>query len=62
MCNPDFAALARAFGARGYTIANAAEAADVVAESMSAKGPVVIEVRSDVLQTIDRSLAAAASR
>ncbi|MGF6313243.1 acetolactate synthase-1/2/3 large subunit [Bradyrhizobium sp. i1.8.4] len=61
LCNPDFAALARAFGAQGYTIANSAEAADVVAESMSAKGPVVIEVRSDVLQTIDRSLAAAAS-
>lgn len=61
LCNPDFAVLARAFGAQGYTITNAAEATDVVAEAMSAKGPVVIEVRSHVLQTIDRSLAAAAS-
>lgn len=59
LSNPDFAALARAFGAQGYTITNAAQAADVVAEAMSAKGPVVIEVRSDVRQTIDRSLAAA---
>jgi acetolactate synthase I/II/III large subunit len=60
LSNPDFAALARAFGAQGYTIENAEQAAEVVAEAMSAKGPAVIEVRSDVLQTIDRSLAAAA--
>ena len=59
--NPDFAALARAFGAQGYTITNAAEAATVVAEAMSARGPVVIEVRSDVRQTIDRSIAAASA-
>jgi acetolactate synthase I/II/III large subunit len=59
LSNPDFAALARAFGAQGYTITNAAQAAEVVAEAMSAKGPVVIEVRSDVRQTPDRSLAAA---
>ena len=59
LSNPDFAALARAFGAQGYTITNAAQAAEVVAEAMSAKGPVVIEVRSDVRQTIDRSLVAA---
>jgi acetolactate synthase I/II/III large subunit len=58
LSNPDFAALARAFGAQGYTITNAAEVADVVAEAMSVTGPVVIEVRSDVCQTIDRSLAA----
>jgi acetolactate synthase-1/2/3 large subunit len=60
LSNPDFAALARAFGAQGYTITNAAQAAEVVAEAMSANGPVVIEVRSDVRQTIDRSLVAAA--
>ncbi|MBR1155822.1 thiamine pyrophosphate-dependent enzyme [Bradyrhizobium sp. JYMT SZCCT0428] len=59
LSNPDFAALARAFGAQGYTITNAAQAAEVVAEAMSAKGPVVLEVRSDVRQTPDRSLAAA---
>jgi acetolactate synthase-1/2/3 large subunit len=60
LSNPDFAALARAFGAQGFTITNVAQAAEVVAESMSASGPVVIEVRSDVRQTIDRSLVAAA--
>lgn len=60
LSNPDFAALARAFGAQGYTITDAAQAAEVVAEAMSATGPVVVEVRSDVHQTIDRSLAAVA--
>jgi acetolactate synthase-1/2/3 large subunit len=60
LSNPDFTALARAFGAQGFTITNAAQAAEVVAEAMSANGPVVIEVRSDVRQTIDRSLVAAA--
>jgi acetolactate synthase-1/2/3 large subunit len=60
LSNPDFAALARAFGAQGFTITNAAQAAEVVAEAMSANGPVIIEVRSDVRQTIDRSLVAAA--
>jgi acetolactate synthase-1/2/3 large subunit len=59
LSNPDFAALARAFGALGYTITNAAQATEIVAEAMSANGPVVIEVRSDVRQTIDQSLAAA---
>lgn len=61
LSNPDFAALARAFGAQGYTITNAAQVAEVVAEAMSANGPVVIEVRSDVRQTLDRSLAAASA-
>jgi acetolactate synthase-1/2/3 large subunit len=59
LSNPDFAALARAFGAQGYTITNAAQAAEIVAEALSAKGLAVIEVRSDVRQTLDRSLAAA---
>jgi acetolactate synthase-1/2/3 large subunit len=59
LSNPDFAALAQAFGAQGYTITNAAQAAEIVPEAMSAKGPVVVEVRSDVRQTIDRSLPAA---
>jgi acetolactate synthase I/II/III large subunit len=59
LSNPDFAALARAFGAQGYTIANVAQAAEILPEAMSAKGPVVIEIRSDVRQTLDRSLAAA---
>ena len=59
LSNPDFATLARAFGAQGYTITNASQAAEIVAEAMSAKGPAVVEVRSDVRQTIDRSIAAA---
>ena len=59
LSNPDFVALARAFGAQAYTITDAAQAAEVVAAAMSTNGPVVIEVRSDVRQTIDRSLAAA---
>jgi len=59
LSNPDFAALARAFGAQGYTITNAVQAAEIVPEVMSAKGPVLVEVRSDVRQTIDRSFPAA---
>jgi acetolactate synthase-1/2/3 large subunit len=59
LSNHDFAALARTFGAQGYTITNAAQAAEIVAEAMSSNGLVVIEVRSDVRQTIDQSLAAA---
>ncbi|WP_065752168.1 thiamine pyrophosphate-dependent enzyme [Bradyrhizobium paxllaeri] len=61
LSNPDFIALARAFGAQGYTITDAAHVAEIVTEAMSANGPVVIEVRSDVRQTIDRSLAAASA-
>lgn len=59
LSNPDFAALARAFGAQGYTVTNAAQAAEVVAQAMSTDSPAVIEVRSDVRQAIDRSLVAA---
>jgi acetolactate synthase-1/2/3 large subunit len=59
LSNPDFAALARAFGAAGYCISNAADAAAIVAEAMSMKGPVLIEVRSDVRQSPDKSIAAA---
>jgi acetolactate synthase-1/2/3 large subunit len=59
LSNPDFAALARAYGAVGYCVSDAGQAAAVVAEAMSAKGPVVIEVRSDVRQSLEKSLAAA---
>jgi acetolactate synthase-1/2/3 large subunit len=59
LSNPDFAALARAYGAAGFCISDAGQATSVVAEAMSAKGPVVIEVRSDVRQSLDKSLAAA---
>ncbi|MCK1549643.1 decarboxylase [Bradyrhizobium sp. 177] len=58
LSNPDFAALARAFGAKGFIIEDAESAPSTVAEAMTTKGPVVIEVRSDVRQTLDKSLAA----
>jgi len=58
LSNPDFAALARAYGAAGYCISEARNVAGVVAEAMSVRGPVVIEVRSDVRQSLDKSLAA----
>ncbi|EIG57878.1 thiamine pyrophosphate-dependent enzyme [Bradyrhizobium sp. WSM1253] len=56
LSNPDFAALARAFGAKGFVVEDAESAPSTVAEAMTAKGPVVIEVRSDVRQTLDKSL------
>ena len=59
LSNPDFAALARAFGAQGYTITDAAHAAQIVAQAMTSTGPAVIEVQCDVRQTVDRSLAMA---
>src|SRR4051794_26973957 len=36
LSNPDFASLAQAFGAHAFTITNAAQATEVVAEAMSA--------------------------
>lgn len=57
LTNPDFAALARAFGAKGYVIRDAAQAARTVAEAMAEQGPTVIEILCDVRQTLDRSLA-----
>ncbi|WP_253075350.1 thiamine pyrophosphate-dependent enzyme [Bradyrhizobium sp. 190] len=59
LVQPRFCRLARALGAQGYTITTAAQAAKIVAEAISTNGAVVIEVRSDVRQTIDRSLVAA---
>lgn len=59
LSNPDFAALARAYGAAGYCISDAKDAPAIVAQAMSTKGPVVIEVRSDVHQSPDKSIAAA---
>ncbi len=50
LTNPDFAALAEAFGARGLTIASAADVDSVVAEAMAHPGPVVVDVRTDVEQ------------
>ena len=59
LCNPDFAALAQAFGASGYVGEAAAGAAETITKAMSQKGPVVIEVVCDVRQTLERSLVAA---
>jgi acetolactate synthase-1/2/3 large subunit len=46
--NPDFAALARAFGATGLTIDREADVDAVVAEALAADGPVVVDVRSSL--------------
>lgn len=59
LVNPDFAALARAYGARGYCISDTRDVADVVAEAMSGSGPVVLDVHSDIRQSLDKSLSAA---
>ena len=48
LVNPDFAALARAFGATGLTIASTKEAGDVVREALIAEGPVVVDVRASL--------------
>ncbi|MGL9622971.1 thiamine pyrophosphate-binding protein [Bradyrhizobium sp. U531] len=58
LSNPDFAALARAFGAKGFVVEDAESAPSTVEEAMAAEGPVVIEVRSDVRQTLEKSVAA----
>jgi acetolactate synthase-1/2/3 large subunit len=46
--NPDFAALARAFGAVGLTIENDADVAAVVKEAMTTDKPVVVDVRASL--------------
>ncbi|MSP47962.1 MAG: acetolactate synthase [Alphaproteobacteria bacterium] len=48
LANPDFAALARSFGATGLILARSADAADVVAQALAAEGPAVIDVRSSL--------------
>lgn len=62
LSNPDFVALARAYGAIGYCVSEADRAREIIAAAMSAKGPVIIEVRSDVRQSLEMSLTAAAAR
>ncbi|MBW6495586.1 MAG: hypothetical protein K0B16_13710 [Burkholderiaceae bacterium] len=42
--NPDFAALARAYGATGLRIASLAEALPITREALACPGPVVVEV------------------
>jgi acetolactate synthase-1/2/3 large subunit len=46
LTNPDFAMLARAYGALGLTLERADQARAVVAEALAADGPVVVDVRT----------------
>lgn len=56
LCNPHFAHLAAAFGARGFRIERAEEAEAVASEAMATPGPVLIEVVSLPDISVDRSL------
>lgn len=46
--NPDFAAMARAFGATGVTVATPEEAPGAVAEALAAPGPAVVDVQASL--------------
>lgn len=48
LVNPDFKALAEAFGAKGLAIETPAEAVTVVAEALAADGPVVVDVAASL--------------
>ncbi len=48
LVNPDFASLARAFGAKGLAIHTAADAEATVAEALAADGPVVVDVAASL--------------
>ena len=48
LSNPDFAALAAAFGATGLTIRTPEEADAVVAEALATDGPVVVDVHTSL--------------
>jgi acetolactate synthase-1/2/3 large subunit len=56
LANPGFAKLAEAFGARGFRIEHARDAAGIVEQAMSVEGPVLIEVCSDPDLSVERSL------
>lgn len=58
LTNPDFVQLAAAFGAKGLLVMHAKDAARVASEAMATDGPVLIEVRCDVEQGLDKSIAA----
>jgi acetolactate synthase-1/2/3 large subunit len=45
--NPDFAALARAYGAKGETVVQTAEFAPAFTRALAAKGPALIHVKID---------------
>lgn len=48
--NPDFAALALAYGARGYRVSDAAQARNVVGQWLAEPGPALLEVVCDIEQ------------
>ena len=59
LVNPDFAALARAFGAKGLTVAKAEEAEAALSEALAHDGPVVIDVATSLeLITANTSITA----
>ena len=65
LTNPDFAALAEAFGARGLVLDTPQDTPSVVREALGHDGPVVVDVRTSLehLSTFSTltSLAAAAA-
>ncbi|WP_312524995.1 thiamine pyrophosphate-dependent enzyme [Comamonas sp.] len=58
LTNPDFVKLAEAFGAKGFLVTDSKDASRVVSEAMATVGPVLIEIRCDVEQGLNKSLAA----
>jgi acetolactate synthase-1/2/3 large subunit len=56
--NPDFAAMAVAFGAKGYIIDKSSDIANVVTKAVTSQGPAIIDVRSDVEYSVQKSMAA----
>ncbi|MEI6719204.1 MAG: thiamine pyrophosphate-dependent enzyme [Betaproteobacteria bacterium] len=48
LTNPDFAALARSFGAKGLTLAHPSEVDAVVEEALHTNGPVIVDVKTSL--------------
>lgn len=55
LCNPDFAAYARAFGAHGESVAAMAEFEPALQRCLQVSGPALIELKTDVRQITSRS-------
>jgi acetolactate synthase-1/2/3 large subunit len=55
LCNPDFAAYARAFGAHGESVAAMADFEPALQRCLQASGPALIELKTDVRQITSRS-------
>jgi len=56
--NPDFAAMARAFGARGYVVEAAEDVEAAVSPAVRIRGAALVEIRCDVDFTLPTALAA----